>query len=217
MDDLKLRQEIIRSCRFMNESGLNQGTSGNISVRLGDRFLITPSAMPYEDLEPEDILSMGFDGSHDPEKVPSSEWRFHLDILKAKPEAGAVVHTHSAYATTIAIMGIDIPAVHYMVAAAGGNSVRCAKYATYGTEDLAINAVEAMRDRKACLLANHGLIATGGTLQQAMWLTVEVENLARQFFNVLQVGRYNVLPDDEIDRVLEKFQTYGIRPKLAAE
>lgn len=217
MDDLKLRQEIIRSCRFMNDSGLNQGTSGNISVRLGDQFLITPSAMPYEDLEPEDILLMEFDGSHDPDKVPSSEWRFHLDILKAKPEAGAVVHTHSAYATTIAIMGLDIPAVHYMVAAAGGNSVRCAKYATYGTEDLAANALEAMQDRKACLLANHGLIATGGTLQQAMWLTVEVENLARQFFNVLQVGRYNVLPDDEIDRVLEKFQTYGIRPKLAAE
>ena len=217
MDDLNLRQEIIRSCRFMNDSGLNQGTSGNISVRLGDQFLITPSAMPYEELEPEDILLMEFDGSHDPDKVPSSEWRFHLDILKAKPEAGAVVHTHSAYATTIAIMGLDIPAVHYMVAAAGGNSVRCAKYATYGTEDLAANALEAMQDRKACLLANHGLIATGGTLQQAMWLTVEVENLARQFFNVLQVGRYNVLPDDEIDRVLEKFQTYGIRPKLAAE
>ena len=217
MEDLKLRQEIIRNCRFMNDSGLNQGTSGNISVRQGDRFLITPSAMPYEELEPDDILSRGFDGSHDPDKLPSSEWRFHRDILVAKPEAGAVVHTHSAYATTIAIMGMDIPAVHYMVAAAGGNSVRCAKYATYGTQELAANAVEAMRDRKACLLANHGLIATGGTLQQAMWLTVEMENLARQFFNVLQIGRYSVLPDDEIDRVLAKFQTYGIRPKLAAE
>ncbi len=211
MDDLKIRQEIIRNCLLMNESGLNQGTSGNISVRQGDRFLITPSATPYEELAPGDILSMGFDGSHDPDKLPSSEWRFHRDILQGKPEAGAVVHTHSAYATTIAIMGLDIPAVHYMIAAAGGNSVRCAKYATYGTEELSANAVEAMRDRKACLLANHGLIATGGTLQQAMWLTVEIENLARQFFNVLQVGRYNVLPDDEIDRVLAKFATYGLR------
>lgn len=217
MEDLKLRQEIIRNCRFMNDSGLNQGTSGNISVREGDHFLITPSAMPYEELEPDDILKMGFDGSHDPAKLPSSEWRFHRDILAAKPEVGAVVHTHSAYATTIAIMGVDIPAVHYMVAAAGGNSVPCAKYATYGTQELAANAVEALQDRKACLLANHGLIATGSTLQQAMWLTVEVENLARQFFNVLQVGRYSVLPDEEIDRVLAKFETYGVRPKLAAE
>ena len=217
MEDLKLRQEIIRNCRFMNDSGLNQGTSGNISVREGDHLLITPSAMPYEELEPDDILKMGFDGSHDPSKLPSSEWRFHRDILQAKPDVGAVVHTHSAYATTIAIMGMDIPAVHYMVAAAGGNSVPCAKYATYGTQELAANAVEALQNRKACLLANHGLIATGSTLQQAMWLTVEVENLARQFFNVLQVGRYTVLPDEEIDRVLAKFETYGIRPKLAAE
>ena len=217
MEDLKLRKEIIRNCRFMNDSGLNQGTSGNISVRQGDQFLITPSAMPYEELEPDDILEMGFDGSHDPNKLPSSEWRFHRDILLAKPEVCSVVHTHSAYATTIAIMGIDIPAVHYMVAAAGGNSVPCAKYATYGTQELASNAVEVLRDRKACLLANHGLIATGSTLQQAMWLTVEVENLARQYFNVLQVGRYNLLPDEEIDRVLAKFETYGVRPKLAAE
>jgi L-fuculose-phosphate aldolase len=212
-DELALRKNIIAHGLEMNSGGLNQGTSGNISARWRDGFLVTPTGVPYRELQPEDLPFMQFDGSWQGDLAPSSEWRFHRDILKARPEANAVVHCHSTYATTLAMKGLDIPAAHYMVAAAGGNSVRCARYHTYGTEALSQAALVALEGRTACLLANHGQIAMGATLEKAMWLAVEVETLAKQYFLTLLIGGPNILPDDEMERVLEGFKTYGVKSK----
>ncbi|HEY0525325.1 MAG TPA: class II aldolase/adducin family protein [Stellaceae bacterium] len=217
MDELgALRREIIAQSRKMNELGLNQGTSGNISVRIPDGLLITPSGVPYDELEPEDIVPMRMDGSWSHPLRPSSEWRFHLDILTSRPEVNAVVHAHPTYCTALAIRRQEIPAVHYMIAAAGGPSIRCAPYATYGTPELSANALKALEDRSACLLANHGLIAIGPTLTRAMWIAVEIETLAHQYILTLQLGGPVCLPDDEVQRVVEKFKDYGPRPKAAA-
>ena len=210
--DQKLRQAIIDACLAMNASGINQGTSGNVSARCGKTMLITPSGLPYEDMTPADIVAMplsGDYGSHEGKRAPSSEWRFHLDILRARPEVGAVVHTHSTYATTLAICGQEIPAVHYMIAAAGGPTIRVAPYATYGTEELSRHALEALEGRSACLLANHGVIAIGPSLQRALWLAGEVETLAKQYLLARSLGTPSVLPDDEIAVVVEKFKSYG--------
>ncbi|WP_018994962.1 MULTISPECIES: L-fuculose-phosphate aldolase [unclassified Thioalkalivibrio] len=208
-DELALRQAIIDTALETNRRGLNQGTSGNVSARLGDGMLITPSGVPYEALRPEDLVSVDAQGRWPDHQKPSSEWHFHRAILKARPELNAVVHVHSIYASVVAIQGRDIPALHYMVAAAGGNSIRCAPYATFGTEQLSGNAVEALHDRLACLLANHGMIATGPDLARALWLTQEVELLAQQYVLSLQIGGPQLLGDDEMARVLEKFRDYG--------
>ncbi|MDF0603621.1 L-fuculose-phosphate aldolase [Psychromarinibacter sp. C21-152] len=203
------RAAIIAACREMNRSGLNQGTSGNISVREGAGMLITPSAMAYDRMRPEDIVWMGFDGTTEGDRKPSSEWRFHLDILRAKPGTGAVVHAHPTACTTLAILEKDIPPLHYMVAAAGGRDIRCAPYATFGTAELSEHAVTALQDRAACLLAHHGLIACGATLDKAMWLAVEVEALAKQYLGCLPFGEPPLLSPEEIDRVLDKMKGYG--------
>ena len=164
------RQSIIDACRSMNVLGINQGTSGNISLRHDAGLLITPTSVPYAAMQPEQIVFMGMDGSFDPAQRPSSEWRFHLDILRARPEIDAVVHAHPPYSTILAIMGMEIPPIHYMIAVAGGDTIRCAPYATFGTEQLSANAVEALKNRRACLLAHHGMIAIGDSLSYAMWL-----------------------------------------------
>jgi L-fuculose-phosphate aldolase len=203
------RQEIIDACNKMNALGINQGTSGNISVRDGDGLLITPTSLPYDIMRPEDIVSMRFDGSVSGSRQPSSEWRFHLDILKAKPEANAVVHAHPPYCTTIAILGRNIPPLHYMVAVAGGDDIRCAPYATFGTEALSAHALKALEGRKACLLAHHGMIATGTSLANALWLAVEVETLARQYHGCLQLGEPPLLSSEEIRNVIARMATYG--------
>jgi len=200
----------------MNALGINQGTSGNISCRHGEGMLISPTSTPYDTLEPEDIVFMGWDGEVDGRLPPSSEWRFHLDIMKARPEVNAVVHAHPTYCTTIAIMGRKIPAIHYMVAVAGGSDIRCAPYATFGTAELSAHAVEALRDRKACLLAQHGMIAVGSSLSQAMWLAVEVETLARQYHGALQIGEPPILSEEEIENVIKRMASYGLRDKEAA-
>jgi len=215
MNTDELRRQIIDQCLLMNANGLNQGTSGNLSARSAGGYFITPSGVPYEQLEPEDIVFMELDGSYEHELPPSSEWRFHRDIYAAKPAVNAIVHAHAPYSTAIAIQGLDIPAIHYMIAAAGGNSVRCAPYATYGTQALSDATLSALEDRAACLLAHHGMIATGSDLAKAMWLAVEVETLARQYFNVLQLGKPRILPDAEIERVVEKFKSYGMKPKAS--
>lgn len=207
----KLRQAIIDTCLRMNREGINQGTAGNVSARWGDGLLITPSGLPYEQLTVDDIVHLDRAGRHDPAQQPSSEWRFHRDIIRSREEVGAVVHTHSLYASVLAIRGMTIPAVHYMIAAAGGPTIRCAPYATFGTAELSEHALRALDGRKACLLANHGVIATGPTLDKALWLAAEVETLARQYVLSLQIGGPNILPDDEIARVVEKFRTYGVR------
>ncbi|TIP05267.1 MAG: L-fuculose-phosphate aldolase [Mesorhizobium sp.] len=216
VSDRDVRQAIIDACIQMNALGINQGTSGNISCRHGEGMLISPTSTPYDTLVPEDIVFMGWDGEVDGRLPPSSEWRFHLDIMKARPEVNAVVHAHPTYCTTIAIMGRKIPAIHYMVAVAGGSDIRCAPYATFGTAELSVHAVEALRGRKACLLAQHGMIAVGSSLAQAMWLAVEVETLARQYHGALQIGEPPILSDEEIENVIKRMASYGLRDNDAA-
>lgn len=208
----KLREAIIVKCRWMNASGLNQGTSGNISVRDGATMLITPSGVDYDVLTPEMIASMPLnaeDGRYDGPMKPSSEWHFHRDILRARPEVGAIVHTHSMYATTLAMARRDIPACHYMIAAFGGNDIRCAGYARFGTPELSQLAVEALDGRNGCLLANHGMIAIGPDLNKAMRLAVELETLAKQYYLSLAIGGPVLLTDAEMADAHAGFATYG--------
>ncbi len=200
-NEWELRAEIADRCRELNDRGINQGTSGNISARCGDGFLISPSSFPYDLMQAKHIVPMRFDGSHEGDRKPSSEWRFHLDILQARPEIQAVIHAHPIYCTTIAIMGLDIPPLHYMIAVTGRDVVKCAPYATFGTEELSKNALLALEGGNACLLANHGVIVTGGNLSGAMWLLVEVETLAQQFFNTLQIGGPKLLTKEQMSDV----------------
>ena len=208
-----LRRAIVEQCRAMNASGLNQGTSGNISARLGDAALITPSGVPYERLEPEMLpkLSLDGQGAWDGELRPSTEWRFHLDILRARPEFGAVVHAHPPFATALAMARRNIPAAHYMVAAFGGGDVRCAGYATFGTEALSRAALAALEGRTACLLANHGIVAAGPDLDRAMWTAIELEALARQYVASLTIGGPVLLTEAEIEEARRAFADYGPR------
>ncbi|WP_342382100.1 class II aldolase/adducin family protein [Myxococcus stipitatus] len=206
---MALRESMIATCRKMNEAGLNQGTSGNLSVRVDGGFLLTPTGMDYDVLVPEDLVLMRMDGTHEGHRRPSSEWQLHRDILAARPEVGAVLHAHSMFCTTLACLRRGIPAFHYMVSAAGGADIRCAPYATFGTGDLARNALDALEGRKACLMANHGMLSLGATLASAFKLAVEVETLAAMYWRALQVGEPVLLDAEEMERVLEKFKTYG--------
>lgn len=204
------RQAIIDTCLKMNASGLNQGTSGNLSLRHGAGLLITPSARPYESLTPRDIVYLEMDGTAHGPWPPSSEWRFHRDILAARPEANAVLHAHPPHCTTLAIMGRGIPAVHYMVAVFGGAEVRCAPYALYGTQALSDHALAALEGRNACLLAHHGMIVAGSSLDQAWWLAVELETLARQYLGCLPLGEPPVLSGEQIAEVQARLAGYGL-------
>ena len=212
-----LRGEIVRSCADLGRMGLNQGTSGNVSVRWThdgvEGMLITPSGLSYATMAPEDIVHVAHDGTVTGRYEPSSEWRFHSDILRARPEFGAVVHLHPPYCTGVSMTRRDVPAAHYMIAAVGGPTLRCSDYATYGTQELSDAALVALEDRSACLLANHGMIACGPTLPKAEWLAVEVEALCRQWVIAQSAGTPVILDDAEIGRVMEKFRTYGPRAK----
>lgn len=208
-EEFAKRRFIIHACRRMNAVGINQGTSGNISVRHGGGLLITPTSIAYDDMQPEQIVAMDLDGTCAPGAKPSSEWRFHRDILKARPDIHAVVHAHPPFATILAIMRMDIPPIHYMIAAAGGDSIRCAPYATFGTEELSHHALAALEDRDACLLAHHGMIAAGPTLARAMWLAVEVETLARQYHGCLAIGTPPLLSKGEIAMAKASMASYG--------
>ena len=212
-----LRREVIETALEMERLGINQGTSGNISARWRDGLLITPSGVPYAQLQTQDIVWLPLDVSDDAavfeQSRPSTEWRFHRDILRSRPEINAVVHTHSNAATAMAIHGRDIPAHHYMVAVAGGNSIRCARYATFGSQALSTHAITALKDRTACLLAHHGVIAIGHDLARALWLANEVEVLAQQYLLACQLGTPPVLSDEAISEVIEKFKGYGLRKK----
>ena len=203
----QLREAIIAKCRWMNACGLNQGTSGNISARYQDRMLITPSAIAYDAMMPEMIASMPLegDGDWDGPLKPSTEWRFHLDIMRARPDVGSIVHTHSTYATVLAIARKPIPACHYMVAAFGGTDIRCAGYARYGTQELSDLALTALDQRNGCLLANHGMIAVGANLDKAMWLAVELETIARQYYLSLALGSPVILSDADIVETAKAF------------
>ncbi|AET92412.1 class II aldolase/adducin family protein [Burkholderia sp. YI23] len=217
MDEGALRRGIVDTALEMERLGINQGTSGNVSARLRDGLLITPSGTPARELDAADIVYLPLDVRSDDDAIlngrPSSEWRIHRDLLRARPEMNAVVHTHSSAATALAIQGRAIPAVHYMVAAAGGNSIRCAPYALFGTQALSDHALAALEGRRACLLAHHGVVALGVDLARAVWLAHEVEVLARQYLLASQLGVPPVLTDEQMDEVLERFKTYGRRSK----
>lgn len=212
MNEQDKRQSIIDHCLEMNENGLNQGTSGNISVRHKDGMLISPSGMPYKEVVPEDIVFVRDDGSFEGRLNPSSEWRLHMAILLSRQDANAVVHNHATYCTVLAIRHMEIPPLHYMIAATGGNSVPCARYETFGTQELSDAVIEALEGRTACLMANHGMVALGASLKKAMWLAMEVETLARQYVLSLQLGGPELLSNEEVDRVIERFKTYGAQP-----
>jgi L-fuculose-phosphate aldolase len=209
VDELALREEIIATALEMDARRLNRGKSGNVSARINDGFLVTPSGLAYEATRADDIVAMTLDGESRGARPPSSEWRFHRDIYAWRSEVAAIVHAHSPFATTLACLGRDIPAFHYMIAVAGGKDIRCAAYATFGTQQLSNHALSALDRRKACLLANHGMIALGESLAGALALAVEVEALAEQYWRALQIAPPNLLSDAEMDLVLQKFATYG--------
>ncbi|BAE73458.1 L-fuculose phosphate aldolase [Sodalis glossinidius str. 'morsitans'] len=212
MNKTALARDIIATCLRMGKMGLNQGTAGNVSVRYHTGMLITPTGIPYEHLIERHIVFVDADGRTDSGKIPSSEWRFHQAVYRIRPDCHAVVHNHAVYSTAVSILNRPIPAIHYMIAAAGGDDVPCAPYATFGSRDLAAHVALAMRNRRATLLQHHGLVTCGENLARALWLAQEVEILARLYLTILPViDPVPVLSGQEMARVLEKFQTYGLR------
>lgn len=211
LSETALREGVVRTAKAIDLAGFCPSKSGNVSARLGETFLITPSGLPYAAMRPEDLILLDAQGRVlAGEGKPSSEWPFHLAIYAARPEAGAIVHTHSPRATALSCARRAIPAFHYMIALAGGDDIPCADYATFGSPELADNAVRALRGRKATLLANHGVIALGATLAGAQTLAGEVENLAGQYLDLLAAGLEPVILDGpEMDKVAAKFAGYG--------
>lgn len=205
----KLRGELVRYARLLDQQGFSHGASGNQSVRCGDGFLITPSGFGAEDLSSDDIVYVDMSGASEGRWQPSSEWLFHRDIYAARPEFGAVIHTHSTAATALACLRRDMPPFHYMIALLGGDTLRCADYATFGTQALSDHALAAMKDRRACLLANHGMIAAGKDLAQAYKYTLEVENLSELYLHTLAVGEPVLLTPAEFSDAMARFATYG--------
>ena len=208
------REQLLKIAQKLIATGLNKGTAGNASVRCEGGFLVTPSGMAVEDMSASSMIKMQFDGSYEAEKIqpnikPSSEWRFHCDILKSRPEINAVIHTHSMFATTLACLHKDIPPFHYMIAVTGADTIRCAPYALFGSQALSDNALAALIDRKACLLANHGMIALGRDLGDALAVTIEVENLCEQYWRALQLGEPHILSEAEMREVFQQFKGYG--------
>jgi len=209
VNETELRQALVDHARRMNEAGINQGKTGNLSVRLADGFLVTPSAIAYDVMQPEDVVRMRWDGTYDGKRRPSTEWRLHRDIYVGRSDAKAIVHAHAMFATTLSCLDKEIPAFHYMVAAAGGSTIPCAPYATFGTQELSDRTVVALEGRKACLMSHHGMVAFSDALPAALALAVEVETLAAMYWRALQVGHPSVLPEEEMARVLAKFASYG--------
>jgi len=206
---INLRSEVIKYAKMLNTKKLSALRSGNISARHKDGFLITPTGAKYSSLKSKDIVFVSLQGTFDKKKgIPSSEWRFHQDIYLSKKEAKAIVHAHSNYATAISTHGKSIPAFHYMVAMAGGNDIKCAKYATYGTRELSKNIITALKQRNACLIGNHGQIAFSGNLSKAFELAEEVENLSNQYIKALKIGKPKILSSKEMSKVLSKAKNY---------
>ncbi|MFM1811207.1 MAG: hypothetical protein RLZZ336_145 [Cyanobacteriota bacterium] len=209
MNEADLRQQVVDTARALNASGINQGTSGNVSARLDGGLLITPTSLPYEQMEPADLVALDLQGQplHDGQRRPSSEWRLHADILRQRPEAQAVVHCHSTSATALACHGREIPPFHYMVAIAGGSTVRCAPYALFGTQAFSDLALEALAGRRAALLAQHGQVTLAASLQQALRLAIEVETLARMYLQALPLGEPRLLDAAQMDAVQQQFSS----------
>ena len=224
MAEQRLREQLVAVARRMNASGINQGTSGNLSARIPGGMLITPSSLPYDQMQPEDLVALDLAGQPLPGAAgsagrrPSSEWRLHADILASRPEVQAVLHCHSIHATALACHGRPIPPFHYMTAVAGGDDIRCAAYATFGTAELSQLAVQALEGRLACLLAQHGQVALGSSLDQALRIAIEVETLAHMYLQALQLGEPPRLSPEQMAAVHHQFRTllYGTVPPPAA-
>lgn len=211
MSEHDLRQQLLNVSRRLVELGLNRVTSGNASVREGDGMLVTPSALSVAEMTADSMVRMDLRGNVVQGGKPSSEWRFHSDILAARPEMGAVVHTHSTYATTLACLRKEVPAVHYMIAMAGGDSIPCAAYSVFGEQELSDHALAALQGRKACLLANHGMIALGVDLADALAVAEEVEFLCELYWRTLQAGEPHILTTQQMYDVKHKFVDYKKR------
>ena len=206
----QLRDELIATARRMSELGLAPGTTGNVSVRTARGFVVTPSGMAYDQLRGDDAVAIDRDGTIRPgQRAPSSEWQLHKDVLAARPDTHAIVHTHSLFCTSVACLRRPIPAIHYMVVRAGGDDIPCADYATYGTAELAASVVRALGPGHACLMANHGMVALGDSLPAALKLAADIESLAAQYWHAMQLGQPHVLPSDELARVRAQFARYG--------
>jgi L-fuculose-phosphate aldolase len=219
---MSIRDDIITACKKLEADGLNRGASGNVSVRDpesgGNDMLITPSAVAYDVIQPDQIARMSLtsdDFDWEGPKKPSSEWRFHRDILRARPDINAVVHTHAPWCTVLAVAHKPIPAIHYMIAAFGGADVRVCDYARYGTAELSENILKAMAGRNGCLMANHGMVVGGADLTRAMWLAGELEALAHQYYHALTIGGGVVLSDAQIAETAKGFESYGVQSKEA--
>ncbi len=209
MTDRQLQEKLIATACAMQPAGLNRGTAGNVSVRHAEGFFITPTGMPYSQLQADDIPLMALDGSHQGRRKPSSEWRFHRDLYASRPEVGAVLHAHSRFAVSLACLRRDIPPFHYMIARFGGSTIRCAEYAIFGSEALSTAALQAMQDRSACLLANHGMLIAAQDLDQALALAIELEELCEQYWRASQLGEPVLLSAAEMQAVQDKFRGYG--------
>jgi len=210
-NERELRAALLDVSRRMVELGLNRGTAGNASVRCGEGLLITPSALPVSEMTASNMVQMTLDGKVLQGGKPSSEWRFHCDILKARPEIGAVLHSHSPFATTLACLRREVPAVHYMIALAGGDSIRCMPYSLFGEQQLSDDALEALQGRKACLLGNHGMIALGVDLDDALVVAQEVEFLCEIYWRTLSLGEPKLLTAQQMHEVKAKFVEYKKR------
>jgi len=208
-----IQQHLLELTLQLQSLGLNEGSSGNCSIRHHDGFYITPTGLNPKAMHEDDMVFMDFNGTiqsnQKPARKPSSEWRFHHDILKSRIDANVVIHTHSTFATTLSLFRKDIPAFHYMIAVAGGNSIRCSAYALFGTQALSNEAIKALEDRKACLLANHGLIVVGRDVEDALNMTREIERLCEQYVYALQIGSPTILSNQEMDEVIDRFKSYG--------
>lgn len=207
--EIKARESVIAVARQMSQEKLSPGRSGNVSCRWLDGMLITPSGLPYEGLTSDDVVFVDGDGTADPRSPnPSSEWRFHLSAYNARGEIGGIVHTHSTHATVLAAANKNIPAFHYMVAVAGGADIPLVPYAPFGTDELATHVAEGLAERDACLMANHGQIAVGQTVEAALEIAFEVEALAEQYYKVLTLDAVHMLDGAQMDDVLERFKSY---------
>ncbi|QFT66801.1 L-fuculose phosphate aldolase [Labrenzia sp. THAF35] len=215
-DTPELRQAIIASCKEMNSRGINQGTSGNISARAGDRMIITPSGVPYDRMTPEMLASIPLDGdsAFEGPLPPSTEWQFHLALLRAKPDMHAVVHAHPVHCTALAINRMEIPSCHYMIALFGGDTVPLAGYALFGSDELAREVTDVMKDRQGCLMANHGAVVVGETLEKGLWRLEELEVLAKAYILSRTIGSPHILSKSEIDAVLGAVKNYGMKTEV---
>lgn len=211
-DSLSVRREMIATCLRMNAAGLNIGTAGNLSVRVDGGFLVTPTGVDYELMKPEQIVAMDFDDHYYGDFYPTSEWRFHSAILKARADANVVLHSHAVHCAMLASCRMDIPALHYGIAGAGGDIIECSGYAPFGTPQLSVEALKALGPRNACLLGNHGVIVLGKRIDKTFQLLQEVEFLAHHYIGTLMLGKGVVLSKEQMDVVLERYKTYGKQP-----